>query len=118
MTLSVERDFSQVQSLPIAEPTVILVDVFGGISASRMACIYSGLKVVSHIYIENNRASIRVAQFWFPDLYPVGDICQFRKQHDSLLRFLRAEIDSHPGCSVLFVAGFPCRELSAINPNG
>ena len=47
------------------EQQIALIDVFGGVSASRVACEAAGLEVWAHDYVEIHEPAVRVAATWW-----------------------------------------------------
>ena len=92
---------------------VVLVDVFGGVSASRVAMLAAGLTVVDHLYIEIHEPAKRIVQAWFGDVRQLGDVRGLAP--DDLAKQVWDAVEQHGATAVVFACGFPCRELSSVN---
>lgn len=96
-------------------PGIVLVDCFGGISASRVATVAAGVRVASHHYIEIHEPAIKITRQWFKDLKQRGDIRALAMDSTKFAEDIWKEARSLDVSAVLFSAGFPCREVSSVN---
>ena len=96
-------------------PQVVLIDCFGGISASRAGLEAAKATVVSHFYIEIHEPAIRVVEKRFDGINMKGDIRALASQPQEFAQTVWKAARELKATSVVWSAGFPCRELSRVN---
>jgi len=98
---------------------VILVDLFGGISGARVAAEAVGLEVLSHLYIEADDMAAKVVEKTWGEceVQPVRmkDVLDFGAAE---ARYIWLAAKHFNAKTVLVTAGFPCKDLSALNADG
>ena len=96
-------------------PQVVLIDCFGGISASRAGLEAAKATVVSHFYIEIHEPAIRVVEKRFDGINMKGDIRALASQPQEFAQTVWKAARELKATAVVWSAGFPCRELSRVN---
>ena len=85
----------------------------------RVALMAAGYEVGTHHYIETSGAAAQVVKHWLPDAIQKGDIRPLAAKPVEFAREVWSSVRSskqRPAALVL-ACGFPCRELSAVNPD-
>eukprot|EP00438_Fugacium_kawagutii_P010880 Skav219195 [mRNA] locus=scaffold3890:43452:50879:- [translate_table: standard] len=89
---------------------VLSVGLFDGIAALRVACDTLNLPMCGHISIEQNKASSRVVESYFPDTVFHEDICTVD------MDLVRSYALKFPSAGLVLIgAGPPCQGVSALN---
>ena len=101
----------------VVNKKVLLVDVFGGISASRVALLAGGLEVAEHFYVEIHDPAIKIVTAWFDNVTRKGDIRELVKLKEAFAKEIWQKAEEAGVAVVLWSAGFPCRELSSVSLN-
>ena len=110
--LGLERlaEAEALRSVPPAD-SLLLVDLFAGISASRRALQLLGVSPGSHVSSEVNEDAKNIVKMHFQNVRELGDV------RDITAQSLTKAISDNPHVRhVLVVAGFPCQDLSGANP--
>ena len=111
--LGLERlaEAEALRSVPPAD-SLLLVDLFAGISASRRALQLLGVSPGSHVSSEVNEDAMNIVKMHFQNVRELGDV------RDITAQSLTNAISDNPHVRhVLVVAGFPCQDLSGANPD-
>ena len=107
------------QPAETSNSTVGLVDLFGNISSLRVAMIAAGYEVGVHHYLKINGAASEVVKYWYRDAVQRGDISPLTEKPEKFAKGVWKSVRSaeqQPAALVL-ACGFPCRELSGVNPD-
>ena len=96
----------------------VLIEMFGGISAARMALFISEIPVRYHTYCDHHQPAVNVSDRWWPTkLKKVWKIQEVTKSKAAIADFVEEHVKLAKAekLKIRWTAGFPCREMSSLN---